>query len=45
MCGHAGPALKDILALDHFIGFTELMVIHHTGEFTLRAEAPNAPKF
>ena len=31
MCGHAAPALNDILALDHFVGFTEIMVIHHTG--------------
>ncbi|KAL9071478.1 MAG: hypothetical protein Q9161_004195 [Pseudevernia consocians] len=30
MCGHAAPALNDILALDHFVGFTEIMVIHHT---------------
>ncbi|CAF9923100.1 MAG: hypothetical protein ALECFALPRED_002299 [Alectoria fallacina] len=30
MCGHAAPALNDILALDHLIGFTEIMVIHHT---------------
>lgn len=50
MCGHAGPALNDILALDHFIGFTELMVIHHTGKFLsskrlpLRAKEKKTPQ-
>ncbi|KAM0805785.1 carbonic anhydrase [Usnea florida] len=30
VCGHAAPALNDIIALDHFLGFTDIMVIHHT---------------
>ncbi|CAF9914875.1 hypothetical protein IMSHALPRED_002269 [Imshaugia aleurites] len=29
-CGQAAPALNDILALDHFIPFSDIMVIHHT---------------
>ena len=31
MCGHAEPVLNGLLALDHLIGFTDIMVIHHTG--------------
>lgn len=30
VCGHAAPALNDIIALDHFLGFTDIMVVHHT---------------
>ncbi|OCK85754.1 carbonic anhydrase [Lepidopterella palustris CBS 459.81] len=30
ICGHLAPALADIAGLDAFIGFNEIMVVHHT---------------
>ncbi|RDW61495.1 carbonic anhydrase-6 [Coleophoma crateriformis] len=30
ICGHAGPAIADIAALDAFMGIENVVVIHHT---------------
>ena len=34
MCGHAAPVMNGVLALDHLLRFTDIMVIHHTGELS-----------
>ncbi|MCJ1452082.1 hypothetical protein MMC28_002423 [Mycoblastus sanguinarius] len=30
MCGHVAPDINGILALDYFLTFSEIMVVHHT---------------
>jgi carbonic anhydrase len=38
ICGHIGPALNDILALDAFITLSEILIVHHTGKLMSEAE-------
>lgn len=35
MCGHSGPEMNAILALDYFVNFSEVMIIHHTGKLSV----------
>ena len=41
ICGHIAPILNDIVALDVFLGLSDIMVVHHTGMLHPYSSAPN----